>query len=43
MANFDKVTDILCLADEFYNIFDNCNKISLFGKPSRLLLGNVLK
>jgi hypothetical protein len=35
MINFDKVTDIFCLVDEFCNNFDNSTKDFILGKPSK--------
>lgn len=35
MINFDKVTDIFCLVDEFCNNFDNYTKNFIIGKPSK--------
>ena len=35
MINFDKVTDIFCLVDEFCNNFDNYTKDFILGKPSK--------
>lgn len=35
MINFDKVTDIFCLVDEFCNNFDNSTKGFILGKPSK--------
>jgi hypothetical protein len=35
MINFDKVTDIFCLVDEFCNNFDNYTKSFIIGKPSK--------
>lgn len=35
MINFDKVTDIFCLVDEFCNNFDNCTKDFILGNPSK--------
>jgi hypothetical protein len=35
MINFDKVTDIFFLVDEFCNNFDNCTKNFILGSPSK--------
>lgn len=35
MINFDKVTDIFCLVDEFFNNFDNYTQNFIIGKPSK--------
>lgn len=35
MINFDKVTDIFCLVDEFCNNFDNYTKDFILGNPSK--------
>lgn len=35
MINFDKVTDIFCLVDEFCNNFDNYTKDFILGKSSK--------
>jgi Transposase DDE domain len=35
MINFDKVTDVFCLVDEFCNNFDNYTKDFILGNPSK--------
>ena len=35
MINFDKVTEIFCLVDEFCNNFDNYTKTFIIGNPSK--------